>query len=115
MKDLSRGKFPFLWGQFRLKIGLPAPVFSDCFAKAREPGRFAWPHEALISPWMRRGETPAPCGGWEKHSTFPKISRPMLPARIVLAPGPNRGAGEEPKRGEGPSRTLNGGKLLAKE
>jgi len=30
-------------------------------------------------------------------------------------PGPNQGGGEEPKLGEGPSRTLNGGKLLAKE
>src|SRR3972149_1039166 len=61
-------------------------------SRTRGPDRPAWNHKALISPGIGRGrylppppkETIfCPCGQEE--------TRPMLPARSALAPGPNRG------------------------
>ena len=80
------------------------PVFSYGFAKARKPGRFAWHHEAVISPRIRREEAPRRFRRMKNPSTFPTISRPMLPARITLAPGPELRCGRSAKR-EGDCRS----------
>ncbi|MCJ7496266.1 MAG: hypothetical protein MUP68_18835 [Deltaproteobacteria bacterium] len=47
----------------------------------------------------------------KKPFTFPTISRPMLPARITLSPGPELRCGRSAKREEGPSRILNRGAM----
>jgi hypothetical protein len=49
---------------------LPTPSFLYGFAKARKPGRFAWHHEAVISPKIRREETPRPLRRMKKAFPF---------------------------------------------
>ena len=95
---------------------MPPPSFLYGFAKSRKPGRFAWHPEALISPRIRREETPRLLRRIKRAYPFQGISRPMLPvgdstlrARIALASGPRPRWGRRAGQGERPSRTLNRG------
>ncbi|MDH4266144.1 MAG: hypothetical protein OEW45_10945 [Deltaproteobacteria bacterium] len=51
---------------------MPPPVFLYGFAKAQEPGRFAWHHKALISLRIRREEAPRPLRRMERGFPFPR-------------------------------------------
>ena len=65
-------------------------------SQARGLARFAWHHEAVVFPWMRREEASrlllrSPSGN--KGEAF---SRPMLPARTAPPPGPRQSEVKDP-------------------
>ena len=78
-----------------MKAPPTAWFFSSTLVGARRPGRSAWHYRR----WFLRGrggkKLPASSGGWKIPPTIQSRSRPMLPARTVLAPGPWLGNADE--------------------